>query len=287
MEKAQPYLVVLVVVAIAGLVSLAANQGSVQVAGVPLFGLCVALAFIIQWVVFVPAYIKKTERFFDLCGSLTFISVALFALSMRAEIDPRSVVITVLVVTWAVRLGTFLAARVAKEGDRRFNKMKHEFGTFLQTWTLQGLWVTLSLGAGLAALTSANSTPLGWIGVLGVAIWVCGFIFQAVSDQQKKTFRAQEENSGKFINIGLWAWSRHPNYFGEICVWTGITVLALPALSGWQYVTLISPLFVYILLTRISGVPMLERRGKKEWGDDPEYQAYVQNVPVLFPKPPK
>ena len=93
-------------------------------------------------------------------------------------------------------------------------------------------------------------------------------------------------NKGTFISTGLWAWSRHPNYFGEITLWLGIAVIAFPALSGWQYVTLISPVFVYVLLAHISGVPLLERRGQKKWGHEEAYQEYVRRTPSLLLKPP-
>ena len=90
----------------------------------------------------------------------------------------------------------------------------------------------------------------------------------------------------EYITSGLWAWSRHPNYFGEITFWVGLTLIALPVLSGWQLVTLISPIFVYVLLTRISGIPMLENRGMKKWGSDPEYMDYLQRTPSLLLKKP-
>jgi steroid 5-alpha reductase family enzyme len=106
-----------------------------------------------------------------------------------------------------------------------------------------------------------------------------------VADRQKRRFRADPNNRERFIQSGLWAWSRHPNYVGEITLWVGIAFIALPVLAGWQYVTLVSPVFVYVLLTRISGVPLLEDRSEKKWGGNPEYRAYRDRTPVLFPRP--
>ena len=100
-------------------------------------------------------------------------------------------------------------------------------------------------------------------------------------------FRADPANEGRFITTGLWAWSRHPNYFGEILLWAGIALIAFPVLQGAQLATLISPVFVFVLLTRISGVPLLESRGKKRWGDEPAYQEYKARTPVLWPRPPR
>jgi steroid 5-alpha reductase family enzyme len=188
---------------------------------------------------------------------------------------------------WAVRLGSYLYRRIQKAGaDTRFDDIKPSFTRFLMAWTLQGLWVFLTLAAALAAMTAASAPPFGLMGWLGAAVWAAGFAIEAIADAQKQAFRADAANQGRFIQSGLWAWSRHPNYFGEIVLWTGIALIALPALSGWQYVALISPLFVYLLLTRVSGIPMLESRADERWGDEPEYQAYKARTPVLFPRPP-
>jgi steroid 5-alpha reductase family enzyme len=111
-----------------------------------------------------------------------------------------------------------------------------------------------------------------------------GFALEAVADQQKRRFRERPENAGRFIATGLWAWSRHPNYFGEILLWTGVALVALPALDGWQLATLLSPVFVTLLLTRVSGVPLLEERADARWGDDPEYLAYKKRTPLLVPR---
>jgi steroid 5-alpha reductase family enzyme len=136
-------------------------------------------------------------------------------------------------------------------------------------------------------MTSTERPPFGVLGWLGFALWLVGFLFEAVADDQKRRFRANPANEGRFITSGLWAWSRHPNYFGEITLWFGIALIALPALSGWQHATLISPVFVYLLLTRISGIPLLEARAKKRWGDEPAFREYKARTPVLFPRPPK
>ena len=154
------------------------------------------------------------------------------------------------------------------------------------TWTLQGLWVTLTAAAGLAAITSDAPQPLGPLALLGTVMWALGFAIEVVADAQKRRFRADPANAGKFIDVGLWRWSRHPNYFGEILLWTGITVIAVPVLQGWQWTLLISPVFVYLLLTRISGVPMLERASDRKWRGDPDYERYKAQTPVLMMRPP-
>jgi steroid 5-alpha reductase family enzyme len=128
---------------------------------------------------------------------------------------------------------------------------------------------------------------LGLVALIGFLIWGFGFAIEAVSDAQKSRFRDDPENKGKFIHTGLWAWSRHPNYFGEIVLWIGVAIISLPVLRGWQWVTLISPVFVALLLTRISGVPMLEKRADEKWGGQEDYEAYKERTPVLIPRPPR
>jgi steroid 5-alpha reductase family enzyme len=269
------------------LVALAGSQGGYEAFGVPLFALCLAIAFLIQWIVFIHAYTKQTEAYFDLTGSITYLTVVWVALLLRPTLDARSILLVALISFWASRLGTFLFRRIRAAGsDERFDELKPSFPKFLLTWTLQGLWVSLTLAAALATITSKIQVDLGIYALIGTLVWIAGFGIEVVADQQKSRFRAKSENAGKFINTGLWAWSRHPNYFGEIILWIGIAIIALPVFQGWQWVTLISPIFVVILLTRISGVPMLERRADEKWGGDPDYEHYKAQTPVLIPRPP-
>jgi steroid 5-alpha reductase family enzyme len=271
-----------VVIAVAG------SQGGQLVAGLPVFALCVALAFVVQWVVFVPSFLRQTERYFDLTGSLTYIGVALAAVGLSPERDERSLLLLALVVIWAARLGTFLFRRIREAGkDDRFDALKPSFLRFLAVWTVQGLWVSFTLAAALAAVTTSAREPLGAFGLLGAVIWLMGFCIEAVADWQKGRFRADPANRDRFIDSGLWAWSRHPNYFGEIVLWLGVAVIATPVLSGWQWLTLLSPVFVALLLTRISGVPVLERKADARWGGQPAYESYTARTPVLIPRPPR
>jgi steroid 5-alpha reductase family enzyme len=268
-------------------VALAGSQGGASAFGIPIFTLGVGLAFLIQWLVFIPAYLLQSERFFDLTGSFTYISVTVIAVLLSPVVDGRSILLLILVVIWAGRLGTFLFRRIQKAGkDTRFDAIKPSFIRFLNTWTLQGLWVTFTLAAALAAITTSTRKELGVFALIGFLVWVFGFAIEATADAQKSRFRANPENKGRFIHTGLWAWSRHPNYFGEIVLWIGVAVIALPILRGWQWVTLISPVFVTLLLTRVSGVPMLEKRADEKWGGQEDYEAYKERTPVLIPRPP-
>ena len=279
---------ILVGVAIGAAVAVAGSQRGTTVAGWPVFALCAALSFAINWLVFVPSFIQQTEHYFDLTGSLTYVTVVVTALVLSGAADARALLLAALVVVWAGRLGSFLFARIRRDGrDGRFDALKPSLPRFLMTWTLQGLWVLLTLAPSLAAMTALQARPLDLFAAVGLAVWAIGFGIEVVADRQKRQFRRHPGNHGRFITTGLWAWSRHPNYFGEITLWTGVALLAAPVLGGWQYLTLVSPLFVYLLLTRVSGIPLLEARAEERWGGDPAYRAYRDRTPPLFLRPPQ
>ncbi len=274
-----------ILILIGFLVALAGSQGGALAGGLPLFALTVGLAFLVQWLAFIPAYLMQTEKFFDLTGSLTYISVILLGVVLSKNIDFRSILLSALVVIWAVRLGTFLYSRIQKAGkDDRFDEIKPSFIRFLNVWTIQGLWVTFTVAAALVAITTTTRKDLDLFAMIGFLIWVFGFAFEVIADSQKRKFSADPQNKGRFIQTGLWSRSRHPNYFGEIMLWLGIAIIALPVLQGWQWVALISPVFVTLLLTRVSGVPMLEKKADTKWGGQEDYEAYKKRTPVLIPR---
>jgi steroid 5-alpha reductase family enzyme len=264
-------------------VALAGSQAGSKVGSIPVFALSVGLAFLIQWLAFIPAFWLQTEKFFDLTGSITYISVISVAAFLSAGLDARSILLWALVVIWATRLGTFLFRRIRKAGkDDRFDDIKPSFIRFLNVWTIQGLWVTFTMAAALIAITTTNHKPLDFFAIIGLLVWVIGFSIEVAADAQKSRFNANPENKGKFIQTGLWSRSRHPNYFGEIVLWVGVAVIALPVLQGWQWIALISPIFVTLLLTRVSGIPLLEKKADQKWGGQEDYEAYKQNTPVLM-----
>jgi steroid 5-alpha reductase family enzyme len=267
------------------LMAWAGSQGGATLAGLPVFALAVGLAFLIQWLAFLPAYWLQTEKFFDLTGSLTYLSVTVLAVVFSQAFDGRSLLLVALVVIWAIRLGSFLFGRIKKAGkDDRFDELKPSFIRFLNVWTIQGLWVTFTLAAALVAITTGIRKDLDLFALVGFLVWAGGFAIEVIADTQKSRFSANLENKGKFIQTGLWARSRHPNYFGEIMLWVGVAIIALPVLQGWQWVALISPVFVTLLLTRVSGVPLLEAKADQKWGGQADYEAYKKNTPVLVPK---
>jgi steroid 5-alpha reductase family enzyme len=285
-KKDRNALITLPIIILIGLgIAWAGSQGGAYAFGIPIFAFSVGLVFLIQWLAFIPSFLLQTEKFFDLIGSITYISVTLIAVLLSPVIDGRSLLLLALVAIWAFRLGTFLFRRIHKAGkDGRFDEIKPSFFRFLNIWTIQGLWVSFTVAAALAAITTTIRKELGLFALFGVLIWIFGFIFEVVADTQKSRFRADPDNEGEFIRTGLWARSRHPNYFGEIVLWIGVAIIAVPILRGWQWVTLISPLFVTLLLTRVSGIPLLEKRADEKWGGQDEYEAYKERTPVLIPR---
>lgn len=254
---------------------------------VPVTFVCALLAFAINWLVAIPAIAFRTETFFDLTGALTYLSVVVCAMALSAPAGVRELGIAAMVTVWAVRLGGMLFTRIKRAGeDKRFRHIKTSPVAFLGVWNMQALWVVMTSACAVTVLTSPIREPVDAFFYVGAAMWALGFLIEVVADAQKNAFRANPANEGRFITTGLWAWSQHPNYFGEILLWTGIAVAALPVLQGWSWLALISPAFVALLLLRVSGIPTLDRLAKKRWGNDAGYQDYVRRTSKLFLLPP-
>ena len=272
-------------------VSAALSSGALPSGPLPLPSAGMALAFAINLAAWTLAAARKTERFYDLTGTCTYLAVMALCLAVAASeglLEPRRMLVAGLVVVWALRLGVFLVQRIRRDGrDGRFDQLKTHPGRFLVPWSLQALWVTLTLAAALVVWSRVDPGPaLGWVDLLGAATWGAGFGIEVMADRQKTRFKAEPANEGRFIQTGWWAWSRHPNNFGEIVLWTGVFIISVPLLSGWTWAAASSPVFVALLLTRVSGVPLLEARADHRWGGQPDYEAYKAQTPVLIPRPP-
>lgn len=244
----------------------------------------VLLAFIIQWVLFIPAYIFQTEKFYDLAGSITYISVVSYSFYNNYnsnDLNFGNIILSLLIIVWAIRLGSFLFIRIKKAGeDIRFREIKKSPSRFFMTWTLQGMWVSICSACALSGI--ANGIEINSYFYLGLLIFTLGFITEIIADNQKSKFRKDPNNKDKFITSGIWKYSRHPNYLGEITLWTGVAIMSFSSLSGLQLITLISPVFTYLLLVYVSGVRLLEARGKRKWGHLESYQEYIKNTPTLL-----
>ena len=264
------------------------SYNSIDFDGSNLVGQILVMTFVIQWIAYIPAFVFKTEKFYDLTGSLTYIGTILFALyatGSLANLTLGNILVGLAIIVWAIRLGSFLFMRIRKDKkDVRFNSIKKSFSQFFMTWTLQGMWVFICSSAALIAIANPSGIPINSLFILGLLMFIFGFAIEVIADNQKSAFRSVPENKDSFINEGLWARSRHPNYFGEITLWTGITVMGISTFEGMNYLAIFSPIFSYLLLVYVSGVRMLELRGHKKWGHLEDYQNYKKNTPKLVPK---
>ena len=245
----------------------------------------ILLAFLIHWLLFIPAFLFKTEKFFDLSGSLTYLSVMIYVVFSKNNFQDQigNIVLASLIILWAVRLGSFLFFRIKKAGeDKRFREIKTSFTRFFMVWTISGMWVSLCSMCALTAIASNNGVVLNYLFYFGLVTFFVGMSIEVISDNQKTQFRKDPKNKDRFINTGLWSRSRHPNYVGEITLWSGVAIISFSSLEGWQYVSLISPIFTYFLLVYVSGVPQLEESGQKKWGHMKDYQDYIKKTPSLI-----
>ena len=244
----------------------------------------VLLAFVIQWALFIPAYLLQTEKFFDISGSITYISVVIYCFLYNYDplfVNIGNIILSIIIIFWALRLGSFLFIRIKKAGeDIRFREIKKSPSRFFMTWTLQGMWVSLCSACALAGV--AKGIIINDYFYCGLAIFLIGFIVEIVADNQKTKFRSNPKNKDKFINSGLWKFSRHPNYMGEILLWLGISIISFSSLEGLELATLISPFFTYLLLVYVSGIRILEYNGEKKWGHLDSYKSYKENTPRLI-----
>ena len=266
-----------------GLINNAGQNIDIEIRGINAFTFILIVAVLLQIIFFIPSFLLKTEKYYDLVGSLTYIatvSLAYFSVENKTMIDS---IIYFYVMVWALRLGIYLFRRVINDGkDVRFEQAKRHFLWFLQYWMGQALWVSLTACTAIIGILSPEDDLLPVLAMIGMALWLSGFTIESIADYQKRAFRKENNPREAFIHSGLWARSRHPNYFGEITLWIGIAVIALNTLTGIEYITLISPVFVYILLTRMSGLYMLERIADERYGHLEEYIEYKENTPVLF-----
>ena len=288
-KNIKDYISVIIAFFIGALIAIGGSQNGAQYHGYPILFICLMISFVLHWIAFIPAYLARTEKFYDIAGTVAYLSVLATAsyLTMISSINNlqlRSIIAIILVLIWALRLGIFLFVRVLKAGeDRRFREVKQNFSKFLVWWSVSALWVFLTAANALTMIINNVSFTDDFYFYFGLSLWLIGFSFEAIADEQKRRFKSDKKNKDAFISTGLWGLSRHPNYFGEILLWVGMAVIALPTLIGWQYVTLISPIFIYFLLTRVSGVNLLEDRANQKWGGTEEYESYVKKTPVLIP----
>lgn len=237
--------------------------------------------------VFLIAEIKKDNSIADIAWGLGFIVVALVTLFTTNNFYPRQIMITIMTILWGLRLATHIFIRKwGKPEDFRYAKWRKEWGdraiirAFLQVFMLQGILLTI-ISLPIIIVNNSVSDGLTFWDQLGLLIWAFGLVFEALSDYQLSEFIKHPRNHNKIMNKGLWKYSRHPNYFGEVLVWWGMFLVALSAPLG-QY-AIFGPMLITYLIYFVSGVPLLEKRYK----NDEKYQEYAKVTSKFIPLPPK
>ncbi|MBL8018023.1 MAG: DUF1295 domain-containing protein [Leptospirales bacterium] len=237
----------------------------------------------IQVFFFIFAATFKTDKLTDFAYGITFVLLAILLLAGRSGID--QILPGIAVVIWGIRLTGYLFLRILKiKQDERFDGRRENFWRFAAFWFFQGavIWVAM-LPVVVALSLSWTATPLSYA---GLALFLTGLLIESIADAQKFSFRNKAENRGKWIQSGLWKYSRYPNYFGEIVLWWGIFLLASPALSGLTWLTIVGPVCITWILIKVSGIPLLEESHERKYGSDPAWRSYVSRTSLLVPMPP-
>jgi steroid 5-alpha reductase family enzyme len=251
----------------------------------------IALSFVIALALngafFAVAAARRTDVVTDLSYSLTFALLAV-VLPLTGGREPVQLVASLLVILWAARLGTYLFRRILRmKVDHRFDGMRDKPLRFARFWLLQAVTVAVVMLPTSYLLDRSDAPGFGAWAFAGAAVWLVGLLIEAAADAQKSAFKANDANRGRFITAGLWGYSRHPNYFGEILVWWGVFVYAVPFLHGAAFAVVVGPVFITLLLLFVSGIPPLERSADEKYGDDPAYRDYKRRTSILVPLPPR
>ena len=265
-------------------VSFLISLESIRVNDIPIVFIFAITILSLNSVFFIHSYFFKSDIFFDLVGSFSFLSIGIASLLLLPDIDANQILIFFLLVFWSLRLGPFLfLRRIGAGNDERLSEYFKSPISLYFLWCMNSLWVFFTSLSMIIIFSSKTTHDFGLLQWLGLIIWVFGYIIEVISDSQKNKFN--KTNKGKFINIGLWKYIRHPNYLGEIIIWFGIFVISLNYIESFSsMLSILSPIFVYILLRYLSGVPQLEKRGDQKWGDLKEYVKYKEKTGIIFPK---
>ena len=257
---------------------------SLSVNGIPLVYIFVFTILFLNSLFFIHSYFFKTDIFFDLTGSISFISIGILSLILIPDVDGNQILIFFLLIFWALRLGPYLFIRRLGSGvDERLGEYFKTPLSLYFLWIMNSLWVFMTSISMIIIFSSKENYNFGLVQWLGLLIWILGFIIEVVSDSQKSKFN--KKNKGKFINIGLWKYIRHPNYLGEIIIWLGIFVISISYINSiFASLSVLSPIFVFVLLRFLTGVPQLEVRGDEKWGKQKEYINYKKETGIIFPK---
>ncbi len=231
----------------------------------------------------------KTDKVTDFSYSLSFFLLTLFLLSASGPpFSYHKIIVAVAILLWSTRLGGYLFYRIIKIGkDARFDDKRGNFINFLQFWVLQATTVWLVMLPFSVYITSPSDEGALYFTLLGILLFSLGLLIESISDVQKFRYRRTPENNSHWVDSGLWKYSRHPNYFGEMLVWWGLFIVVIPSLEGLFWLTLIGPLWITVLLLFVSGIPLLEKSADRKYGNNPDYLSYKESTSMLIPLPPR
>jgi len=243
---------------------------------------------VFNMVMFLIAFRNKTDKLTDISYAVTFAGLVIYNMFVASELTTYKWILAFMIMLWSVRIGMYLFIRINRTGkDRRFDGMRENFWRFSGFWLIQGITVWAVLISSSLYFNSGTK-PITAFMIVGVVLWLIGLVVEAVADWQKFQFIQNKKNKDKWIQSGIWKYSRHPNYFGEIMVWFGVYVFVVSGLTGSeQLFAMASPLFITFLLLFVSGVPLLEKSADAKWGKEPAYKKYKKSTSILLPLPPK
>lgn len=238
------------------------------------------ISFFINLIMFLIAFWKQTDKLTDITYSLTFIALVFLSYT-NSEKSFVDLVILILVIIWAVRLGLFLMSRVSALGkDDRFDKMRPKFFSFLGFWCLQALSVFIVSLSFLLAFIAVRKIPTS-IFYIGLMVAIIGLIIESLADYQKNRYKTKNRNL--FMSVGLWKFIRHPNYLGEILFWVGIFLISFSYTQNYFWIAMIGPAWIILLLTKVSGIPLLEKKWEKKYGSMSSFREYQKRSWRLIP----
>lgn len=245
------------------------------------------VSLLINGAFFILAAILRTDVFTDITYSLSFIALAAILLLFTPTASLPGTIAAIAVILWAIRLGGYLFWRILHiKVDHRFDDKRDNFVRFGAFWLLQAISVWVIMLPVYGFFSAGKDTTLSpALLVPGLAVFLAGFILETVADAQKYAFKSKPESKGTFMSRGVWKYSRHPNYFGEMLVWWGISFPGVFLFRGFEFLYFIGPVFITMLLLFVSGIPLLEKEADRKWGERDDYREYKKRTSLLVPLP--
>lgn len=240
------------------------------------------LVFTLQILFFLIWWFFKTDKVTDISYACTFLVAVMYLYVQNISVSTS--ILFLMITLWSLRLGMYLWIRIFYMGkDNRFDSVREDFVRFFLFWLYQAITICIILLPSIFFIIGENS--FRGISIFGMCIFVLWLVIESVADYQKYGFKTSSKNRDHWVDIGLWKHARHPNYFGEILIWWGVFIFCMSSLSGWEYVTIISPIYVVIILVFVSGIPPLQKRYDQKYGHNPKYQQYKEQTFLLVPVP--